>query len=120
METELDLRFKALLHRVNAIVFCGTPHRGSGMTYWGQLAGKLVKVAAAESNQRIISDLEVDSQTLGLIQDDFLKTLHRMTQVAPVTIHSMLEGRAMSGVRGLQTKVSHPFPSFSCPLSYAV
>jgi hypothetical protein len=58
--------------------------------------------AAFDSNTRLLSDLQVDSQILDLIQEDFLKVLHP----GKIKVHSFLEGRGLTGVRGMSGKVS--------------
>jgi 2-polyprenyl-3-methyl-5-hydroxy-6-metoxy-1,4-benzoquinol methylase len=102
MQTHLDLRYLHFLHRIQAIIFCGTPHRGSNAAAWGRIAAKLVAVALMDANSKLLSDLRVDSEILDLIQEDFLKLLHHV----PMTIHTFQEGRAVVGVKGVNGKAS--------------
>ncbi|KAI0184319.1 lipa and NB-ARC domain-containing protein, partial [Xylaria flabelliformis] len=101
MQSNIDPRYQRFSHRIRAIVFCGTPHRGSDAAAWGKLASNLLAIALVDSNSRLLSDMRVDSRTLSSIQADFLKALHR----EPLRIHSFQEGRALTGVRGLSDKV---------------
>ena len=75
------------------------------MAGWGGLASKLIAVTLADSNSKLLSDLEIDSEILDLIQDDFLKTLHRTLTSPAFRVHSFLEGRAMTGIKGLNSRV---------------
>lgn len=78
------------------------------MASWGKLASRLAAVAMTDSNSKLLSDLEVNSEILDLIQDEFLMTL-RKTQSGPshstFHIYSFIEGRAVTGVRGFNSKV---------------
>lgn len=84
------------------MVFCGCPHRGSNAAAWGAMLSKLVAVAFVDSTTRLLSDLDIDSQILDMIQDEFLRTLEYSDSMK---IHSFLEGRALTGIKGLDGKV---------------
>lgn len=105
MESSLDASHHFLISRVSAVVFCGCPHRGASAAAWGYLASKLIAVAFADSTSKLLSDLEIDSEILDVIQDDFLKTLHRTLTNSSFRVHSFLEGRAVTGIKGLNSKV---------------
>ena len=105
MESSLNVIHHYLISRVFAVVFCGCPHRGANAAAWGSLASKLIAAALADSNSKLLSDLEVDSEILDIIQDDFLKTLHRTLSNPKFRVHSFLEGRAVTGIKGLNSKV---------------
>jgi len=102
MQSSVDARYQQFFHRIRAVVFCGTPHRGSNAAAWGCLAANLVAVAFMDSNSRLLSDLLVDSEVLDEIQENFLKALYQVS----IRIHSFQEGRALAGVKGLHHKVS--------------
>lgn len=72
MQTHLDLRYLHFLHRIQAIIFCGTPRRGSNVAAWGGIATKLAAVALMDANSKLLSDLRVDSEILDLVQEDLL------------------------------------------------
>jgi hypothetical protein len=105
MESSLDTSHRGLISRVSAVVFCGCPHRGAVVAAWGDLASNLIAVAFADSNSKLLSDLKIDSGILDVIQGDFLKTLHRTLSNPTFRVHSFLEGRAIAGVKGLNSKV---------------
>ncbi|KAI0972316.1 hypothetical protein F4678DRAFT_57683 [Xylaria arbuscula] len=99
--------YKRFLRQIRAVVFCGTPHRGSDLASWAKLSANLINLAPVDVNSRLLSDLQVDSQVLDLIQDDFMNILYQ----APLRIHSFQEGKAMTGVKGLNDKVVNDFSS---------
>jgi len=98
-------KYREIFERTRAVVFCGTPHRGSDAAAWGRLASNVVKMALQDVNSKILNDLQVDSEILDLIQDDFLKVLHESN----ISVHSFQEGEGLAGVRGFSGKV----PEFS-------
>lgn len=102
MDSSRDKSLTQLLGRVSAVVFCGCPHRGSNAAAWAAMLSKLVAVAFIDSTTRLLSDLDIDSQILDMIQDNFLRTLDSSNSMR---IHSFLEGRAMTGIKGLDGKV---------------
>ncbi|GAW10696.1 hypothetical protein ANO14919_000310 [Xylariales sp. No.14919] len=107
MHSSIDPRYQRLSHRIWAAVFCGCPHRGSDAAAWGKLASNLVAMTLMDTNSRLLSDLQVDSRTLSRIQADFKRALHR----TPLRIHSFQEGRALTGMKGLDSKVVDDFSS---------
>lgn len=86
-------------------MFIGTPHRGSSYATWGVIASNLAKLAFQDTDKRIIETLAIDNEILDNIHDGFLELLHRSN----IKIHSFQEGRAMTGVTGLRSKVSSSF-----------
>jgi hypothetical protein len=102
MQSSIDPRYQQFFRRIQAVVFCGSPHRGSNVAAWGKLVANLAAVAFVDANSKLLSHLRVDSDILGQIQENFLKTLHQAT----IRIHSFQEGRPLTGVKGLHDKVS--------------
>ena len=88
--------------RTKLIIFLGTPHRGSEYADWGQIASNLAQLVFQDSNKRIIKTLEVHSEVLENIQDDFIK----IVDTSKIKIHSFQEARAITGIKGLGGKVS--------------
>jgi hypothetical protein len=97
----LDPKFSNVVDRVNTVMFFGTPHRGSDIAGWGRIASNIANAALQDTNGSLLTDLQVDSQVLDLIHDDFLKLLHKKN----IKIHSFQEGRGLTGVKGLNGKV---------------
>ncbi|RYO74827.1 hypothetical protein DL764_010710 [Monosporascus ibericus] len=69
--------------------------------------GCLSCLAFQDSNKRIVKTLEVNSEVLDNIQDEFLQIVHD----AGIKIHSFQEARGISGVKGLHGKVVSDFSS---------
>ncbi|KAI1455276.1 hypothetical protein F4805DRAFT_468791 [Annulohypoxylon moriforme] len=83
------------------IIFLGTPHQGSSYAGWGAIASNLAGLALQDTNKRIVKTLEVNSEVLDNIQEEFL----RVVPDADIRIHSFQEARGISGVKGLHGKV---------------
>ena len=103
-----DLLLKAIRRsdtvreRTGLIVFLGTPHRGSTYANWGQIASKLARIALQDSNKKIVDTLEVNNEVLDNIHEEFKRIVYR----GRIKIHSFQEARGVTGVRGLEGKVS--------------
>ncbi|RYP81323.1 hypothetical protein DL769_002052 [Monosporascus sp. CRB-8-3] len=69
--------------------------------------GRLSCLAFQDSNKRIVKALEVNSEVLDNIQDEFLQIAHD----ASIKVHSFQEARGISGVKGLHEKVVSDFSS---------
>lgn len=80
----------------------GTPHRGSSYAGWGDIASNFALLAMQDSNKKIIQALEVNSEILDNIHEDF-KTI---VDGSRMKIHSFHEARGISGMKGLHNKVS--------------
>jgi hypothetical protein len=102
MESSKDDSLSSLMRRISGIVFCGTPHRGSSKAEWGATLSKLRAALLIDATTEILHDLDTGSQILDMIQDDFLRTM----EFSPsLRVHSFLEGKAMTGIKGLNDKV---------------
>ena len=107
MTSRIDLCSQAIRRseivclRTRLIVFLGTPHRGSGLASWGKIASNLATLALQVSHTKIVEALEVNSEVLDNIHDEFVKVAFRQD----IRMHSFHEGRGMSGVPGLHGKV---------------
>ncbi|KAI1374708.1 hypothetical protein F4677DRAFT_455383 [Hypoxylon crocopeplum] len=93
--------------RTKLIVFLGTPHRGSSYAGWGAIASNLASLALQDANKQIVKTLEVNSEVLDNIHDEF----QRIVFDANIQIHSFQEARGISGVKGLHGKVVADFSS---------
>ncbi|KAI0854709.1 hypothetical protein F4860DRAFT_95665 [Xylaria cubensis] len=93
--------------RTKLIIFLGTPHRGSSYAGWGAIASNLVSLTFQDSNKGIVQSLEVNSEALDNIQEEFLRIAHK----AGIKVHSFQEARAISGVKGLHGKVVDDYSS---------
>src|SRR2546430_15797046 len=96
-------RSEACRSRTRLIVFLGTPHRGSAYATWGEIASNLARLTLQDSHKRIIETLEVNSEVLDNIHEEF----KNIVQDHGTKIHSFQEARGISGVKGLHGKVFH-------------
>jgi hypothetical protein len=82
-------------------MFLGTPHRGSGVSQWGQIISNLARISLQDSNKKILETLEVNGEVLDNINNSFKSLLYN----GNIKVHSFQEARGMTGIRGLHTKV---------------
>jgi hypothetical protein len=86
-------------------MFLGTPHRGSAAAGWGEIVARLSRLVMQDTNKRLISTLDLDSETLNRIHEDF-KDLIMSSQVK---IHSFQEARGILIAGGKTLKVGLMF-----------
>lgn len=98
---------KACRSRTRLIIFLGTPHRGSAYAGWGEIASNLARLALQDSHKKIIETLEVNSEVLDNIHEEFKSVVHE----SGTRIHSFQEARGLSGMKGLHGKVVDDFSS---------
>ena len=89
--------------RTKLIIFLGTPHRGSGYAGWGQIASNLARLAQQDSNKKILETLEVSSEILDNIHEDFKTVVSK----GGIKVHSFQEARGMAGMKGVDGKVRY-------------
>lgn len=90
------------------IFFFGTPHEGSKHAAF---ADKLIAIAGTlglDTNRKIVQGLQRDSEILRNIDVEFQRLLDKHTLEAKTKVCTFLEGWAMVGVKGLNTKISSP------------
>lgn len=95
------------LHKAcKAVMFFGTPHRGSPDASWGIVMANIAKVAQFDVNKSMLNDLSPSSNspTLEVLQDDFNGLMHR----EKIKVHTFQEGTGKSGVKALSDKVRIP------------
>ncbi|GAB1320192.1 hypothetical protein MFIFM68171_10402 [Madurella fahalii] len=100
-------RSDACRARTKLVVFLGTPHRGSAYAGWGEIASNLALLALQDSNKKIIETLEVNSEVLDNIHEEFMT----IADQSRIRIHSFQEARGISGMKGLHNKVVDDFSS---------
>ncbi|KAL8741826.1 MAG: hypothetical protein Q9190_005609 [Brigantiaea leucoxantha] len=101
IENEAMRRSETCRQRTRLIVFLGTPHRGSPLASWGEIASSLAGAALHDSHKKIVETLKVDSEVLDNIHEQFVNIIFEHG----IRIHSFQEGRGMSGIKGLHKKV---------------
>ena len=98
-------RAEALQQQTRAVVFLGTPHRGSSSADWAQMASNLAAVALQDSNKTITRALKVDSEVLENIHEQFI----RIATIQGIRVYSFQEARGMLGLKGVSGKVRATF-----------
>ena len=83
------------------IIFLGTPHRGSAYASWGQIVSNLARLAFQDSNKTILKTLEVSSEVLDNIHENFKNIVFK----GGIKIHSFQEAQGIAGMKGLDKKV---------------
>ena len=97
--SETDL--KTVYDSTKAIMFLGTPHRGSDYAPWGIIARNIAVAVGFDANDRLLKDLRADSTMLDLLRDEFGKMLKEES----FRVYTFTEGKGLKGVQGLTTKV---------------
>ncbi|KAF2675937.1 hypothetical protein K458DRAFT_323244 [Lentithecium fluviatile CBS 122367] len=93
--------------RTKLVVFLGTPHRGSSYAGWGEIAANLARLALHDSNKKIIETMEVNSEVLDNIHEEFKTIVPEYS----IKVHSFQEARGILGIKGLDNKVVDDFSS---------
>lgn len=103
---EADADLRAVVNSTLAIIFFGTPHRGSDLA---DTALKVAQVASAVTlkphNRRIIQMLPRDTEILRKLRKDFESTLGHMIQHNRFESSPFQEAKRMNGIAGLHGKV---------------
>ena len=92
------------LHKAcRAIIFFGTPHRGSRDASWGHIVANIAKAAQLDFNKSILNDLDPSSgsSALPILQDDFNGLLRR----EDIKVYTFQEAAGKYGYKGLNSKV---------------
>ncbi|TEY29165.1 hypothetical protein BOTCAL_0965g00010 [Botryotinia calthae] len=100
-------RSESVRKRTKSVIFLGTPHRGSTYAGWREIASNLARIALRDSNKKILETLEVNSEVLDNIHERFKTIVYEYD----MKIHSFQEAQAISGIKGLHSKVVNDFSS---------
>ena len=101
MEEDQDLR--DIYQSTYAIIFFGTPHRGSSYTQMGILARDIAVAAGFDARDTLLRSLKPDAEILSLLRQEFARMLHDRT----FKIYSFQEGQGFKGTYSLSRKVRH-------------
>jgi hypothetical protein len=99
MDEDEDL--KDIYGSTHAIIFFGTPHRGSDYASLGLTMRNIAIATGLDANDRILRDLAPDSGTLEMLRQEFSK----MLGVRAFKVYTFQEARGYKGIQGLQGKV---------------
>jgi hypothetical protein len=87
---------KSIYHYTDAVIFLGTPHRGSQYSSWGQIAERIARAAFFDTHSRNIFSLQVYGTELANLERDFLILLDRQT----FSVFNFQEALGFKGIKG--------------------
>ncbi|KAJ9659574.1 hypothetical protein H2201_007323 [Coniosporium apollinis] len=96
---EQDLR--TVYDATAAIVFMGTPHRGSQYADWGIILRNIAAASGFDTNDRNLRDLKIDSPVLEILREEFSK----MMKEEKFDVYTLMESKSFKGIGGLNGKV---------------
>ena len=98
----------------SAILFLGTPHRGSDHASLGNTIRRIVSVVGFDTHDQILQALQPGSEILELVREEFCE----IWRERGFTVRTFQESRGIAGVRDLNDKVrSEPIHRESGELS---
>lgn len=92
---------RAVYNSTIAVIFMGTPHRGSDYADWGIILRNIAVASGFDASDRNLGDLRGDSPMLEILRSDFGK----MLKEERFELYTFQEGKGLKGVRGLTGKV---------------
>ena len=92
---------KGVCQSTFAVLFFGTPHRGSDWTDAGQIARKFAAVLGFSTTDHNLQALKGNTEILEILRDDFARMLGKEA----FYITSFQESKGFKGIRGLDAKV---------------
>jgi hypothetical protein len=104
--SEFDPALQNIYNSTIAVIFLGTPHRGSQIAPWGIIAKHIVAAVGFDTNARILRDLDMVSSALEFSKEEFSKIL----KLGTFQVCTFQEALGMKGMRGLNGKVSLQIP----------
>lgn len=103
-QTRRDLH--AVVDSTFAIIFFGTPHRGSDFADFGLRVAKAVSVLTMRPyNDKIVKSLASNTEILTNLRKDFVNTVDYMIERNSFESSTFQEGKGFSGVKGFTGKV---------------
>ncbi|MCJ1321376.1 hypothetical protein MMC15_006720 [Xylographa vitiligo] len=100
-ESDEEERLRDIASSTHAIVFLGTPHRGSGYASLGNVVQNIVAIVGFDTNDKHIQALQFDGSELERSREDFTKLWRR----DGFQVRTFQESLGMKGIRGLNEKV---------------
>ena len=101
---DIDADLRDVYQSAFAILFFGTPHRGSDWTDAGKIARKFASALGFSTTQYNLQALQGNTEILEILRDDFARMLGKEA----FHITSFQESYGLKGVKGLNTKVHSP------------
>lgn len=108
IEARKQTSFHDIYNNTYAIIFFGTPHRGSNVASWGLLLSGIAQAAQIDTNDGILKDLDPKSGSSKLeeLRLDFDDVLRDSQRAERLRVFSFQEEQGMTGIRLLGSKVS--------------
>ena len=102
-----DLDLLDIYNSTHAVIFFGTPHRGSDLASWGLLLSNIAEAVQLDTNNAVLRDLDPTSgssklEEMRLDFDDILRDDGRFKELR---IYSFQEEEGMTGFRIIRNKV---------------
>ena len=102
-----DLDLLDIYNSTHAVIFFGTPHRGSDLASWGLLLSKIAEAVQLDTNNAVLRDLDPTSgssklEEMRLDFDDILRDDRRSRELR---IYSFQEEEGMTGLKVFGNKV---------------
>ena len=85
----------------SAIIFLGTPHRGSDHASLGETIKRIVSVVGFGAHGQILQALQPGSEILELVREEFCD----IWRERGFTVRTFQESQGIAGLRGLNGKV---------------
>lgn len=103
---ELVKDLRAVVDSTFAIIFFGTPHRGSTQADFALAVARVVSAMSTKRyNPNIISSLKQNTEILTKLRADFESVLGHMINYNRFESTTFQENRGLSGLKGFQGKV---------------
>lgn len=99
-DEDVTLLLNDIYESTRAVLFFGTPHRGSSMVTWGLIASRIASVMF-DTNTAILKQIQVSSPELQNLRERFGGLLKKNV----FQVRSFQEGLGMVGIAGLKGKV---------------
>jgi len=104
-ENEQDQALFDIFTSTRAILFLGTPHRGSSMAETGEMLRRLAGASGFSTSDSNIRALHVDSSELEIIHGSFMKLYARNPRPFEVSTFQEAQGLTRVSYLGLGEKV---------------
>ena len=96
-----DVSISDIVASTSAVLFLGTPHRGSSYAPMGETLRRIVSAFGFDTNDRNIRALHFDSIELELSREEFLK----IWRARAFEVRTFQEAQGLAGVKGFSGKV---------------
>lgn len=106
-ETAEDHALRDFQHSLYAIIFLGTPHRGSGYAPVGEVVRRIVAATGLDTSNRNLRTLHYDSPELESSREEF----SRQWRQGRFIVKTFQEARGFKSLQGLNDKIVPDFSS---------